>query len=300
MKNWYLMLILTVLVSGCASGWPVRSTDSMFKENKINSISILTSGRVEWPPFGNSKNEAKFGLHESKESTRRILDQVKSILSNKGYDIKVSEIVGVGFSNPYMGNFTIYNNYLDEGDETKKWRLDRDKDKAAYIEKMNLGKDSSEAAVELMLEYERLMPNNAAFKNRRYRRHSQKNLYRYKPEEELVNKIAKSTKSDTVCLMNVYGRKFTSGRKVGAAISQILVGGRGLKDSTRIYMVCSNSAEKDVVWQNQIIVEEDPLTIEAKYTAVLLKLFPERGKPMTADCVKSKQARVYDCPRPSL
>jgi hypothetical protein len=111
------------LVLGCG-GIRFRASDSMSKENSIQKVAILSTGRIEWPREGVfGEKEGVLGLTENKEALAILTPKLGDILVIKGYEVVFSEPVGIGYYNPsYKENWVMETNG-DRGERSKKWQV---------------------------------------------------------------------------------------------------------------------------------------------------------------------------------
>jgi hypothetical protein len=91
-----ILIASLTLVVGCA-GVPIRASDSLFQQNSIKKIAILSTGRVEWPRMGGE--EPVLGLTENKQALEMLTPILEESLINRGYEVFFSEPVGIGYYN---------------------------------------------------------------------------------------------------------------------------------------------------------------------------------------------------------
>ncbi len=276
-----MFIALTLLISGCV-GVRIRASDSMMQENSIEKIAILATGRVEWPRMAGK--EPVLGMTENKKALDAVVSWTKNVLSKKGYEIVFSEPAGIGYYNSFYKENWVYENYDEKGEQSRKWQVtDR---KPAYEYPVVENNQELSKAVRNVFEQMELAiygrtPNS------------------FIPSKDDLDIIRQVTGADTICFSRVYGRKFSTGRKIaGAAIAAALGTSSTVQDSQETFYVFVNASTGEVLWQHGVyIMGKDP-TFPVVTMEMALKYFPEINKTMNPKCKKkSPMGPIYDCPR---
>lgn len=270
-----ISIFCIVLISGCA-GVKIRASDSMFQENNIKRIAILGEGRLEWPRIGGK--EPVLGLPDTKIALEILVTKAKEVLSRKGYEIVFSEPVGVGYYNPLYKENWVYENYGEKREESKKWQITDKRPAYEYPAVQN----NPEFAKTVQSLFEQI---ELAIYQRR--------LNTFVPSQNDLEVVRQVTGADTICFNRIYGQKFSTGRKVTAA----LVAGVTLQDTLESFFIFADARTGEVLWQNgTYLAGVDPVTFGTKYIPVIFNYFPERNRSIEAKCKKKNvEGPIYEC-----
>jgi len=279
--NLVMLIVLLMLIAGCA-GVQIRASDSMFQENSIKKIAVLSTARVEWPRMA---GEPVLGLAESKQALEMLTPVLRESLVNRGYEIVFSEPMGIGYYNPsYKGNW-VAENYAEKGDECKKWQVSDHRPAFEYPVVQN--NNEFYAAVQNIFEQIEVAI---------YRR--QLNTFTLSKNDLEV--IRQATGADTVCLYRVYGQKFTTGRKFAMALIAAAAGTTStVKDTVVSFLLFVNASSGEVLWQHGLFfLGKDPANPEETVVIEPLRYFPRINETMEAKCKKKDPiGSTYECPK---
>jgi hypothetical protein len=276
-----MFVALTFLISGCA-GVRIRASDSMMQENSTKKIAILATGRVEWPRMAGK--EPVLGMAENKKALEAMVSWTKTVLSRKGYEIVFSEPAGIGYYNPFYKENWVYENYDEKGEESRKWQVTDRKPAYEY------------PVIENNQEFCRAIRN--VFEQMELAIYG-RTLNSFIPSKDDLDIIRQVTGADTICFSRVYGRKFSTRRKIaGVAIAAALGTTSTVEDSQETFYVFVSVSTGEVLWQHGVyIMGKDP-TFPVVTMDMALRYFPEINKTMNPKCKKKNTTGpIYDCPR---
>jgi len=264
----YVALIFFVLISGCVGlrGVPVRASDSMFQENSIKKIAILSAGRVEWPRW--ARKEPVLGLVESKQSLGMITPKLREILVNKGYEVVFSEPVGIGYYSPFYKENWVIENYGEKDGEIKRLEMP----------------DNSPA-----FEYP-VVQDNQEFRKAVRNIFEQIELALYRRDLNIVSLskndlevIRQVTGGDTIFFFRVWGRRFSTQRKVATAFRY--PPNHPDRDCGSYLLLFVNASSGEVLWEG-VSFGKDPSVPEKTGVNEILRYFPRINQTMDTKCKK--------------
>lgn len=270
---------LTLLL-GCG-GYKLRISDSMFQENAIQKIAILSTGRIEWPrrqaPFGGYK-EGVLGLTENKQALAILAPKLRDILVNKGYEVVFSEPVGIGYYNPfYKENWVIEKNG-EKGERFKKWQV-LDNSPAFEYPVVQNNQEFRRAVRNIFEQIELAI----------YRRE----LKTFAPSRNDLEIIQQVTRADTICFNRVFGHKYSRARKM---VFHNFFGKiyRDIEESSLLFV---NASSGEVLWLRRFHSWEDPAAPGEESVSKPLGYFPKINQPMESKCKKKDPVGpIYKCP----
>jgi len=257
-----ILIASVTLVSGCVglSGVPVRASDSMFQENSVEKIAILSAGRVEWPRW--ARKEPVLGLAESKQSLAMITPKLREILVDKGYEIVFSEPVGIGYYSPFYKENWVIKNYGEKDGE---------------IEKLQVA-DNGPA-----FEYP-VVQDNQEFRKAVRNIFEQIELALYRRDLNIVSLskndlevIRQVTGGDTIFFFRVWGRRFSTQRKVATAFRY--PPHHSDRDWGSYLLFFVNASSGEVLWEG-VCVGKDPSVPEKTGVMEILRYFPRINQTM--------------------
>ena len=278
-----ILIASAMLVSGCVGfrGVPVRASDSMFQENSVKKIAILSAGRVEWPRWGGK--EPVLGLVESEQSLAIITPKLREILANKGYEVVFSEPVGIGYYSPSYKENWVIENYGGKDEQFKKWQV----------------VDNSPA-----FEYP-IVQNNQEFCKAVRNIFEQielaiywKDINIFSPSKNDLEVIRQFTGGDTIFFFRVWGRRFSTQRKVATAYEYLPPVPHGTNDWGSYLLSFVNASSGEVLWQG-VSVGKDPSVPEKTGVNEILSYFPKIDQTMDTTKCKKKDldGPTYVCPK---
>jgi len=273
-----LLLVFVLLqLTGCSSGPLIRADKSMFDRNTVKNIALIGTGTIFWPRRGN-KN-AYIGLRSSKTRIEKVLPLFKKHLEDKGYIVTFAEPIAAAFSPKSYTERTMFDNYGEEGDGSKKTELSGDEPGFKYP---LVNKSLQNAGIAITFELSDALSNRA--------------FTQFQPSPQHINTILTNTNSDTVCQVRATGSRFTAGRGVGVLFLSLFGGNiNNATESGSLYFICSDNKGK-VLWQNSQRVREDPMLPELEQINMVLQNFPKVGKPLPKNCeANEKLAQYYSC-----
>jgi hypothetical protein len=256
--NFVMLIASLMLVAGCA-GVQIRASDSMFQENSIKKIAVLSTGRVEWPRI---VGKPVLGLTETKRALEMFAPKMKEILVNRGYEVVFSEPAGIGYYNPSYKDNWVYENYGEKGEESKKWQLVGKRPAFEYPIVQN--NQEFRAAVQNIFEQIELALH-------------QGDLKAFTLSKNDLEVIRQATGADTVCLFRVSGWKFTTSRKVATALLAAAAGTTStVKDRVESFLLFVKASSGEVLWQHgAYFIGEDPANPGEMVVNESLRYFPK-------------------------
>lgn len=269
--------ILSVLLLTACVTTPQFRADPIEQGSWPSKVTILVSGRVIWPRMAG--NEAGTDLEGSKQLVQRTSELIKSAFEAKRYRVQAAIPVGVGFRNERLKNNLIYPDYGKDGD----------------LNHYNAPDASPVFIFPQLKENSALMgPSRNLFESVEWHIEA-RNLNSMLFSSEEVRVIAQAMGSDSVCLVRVYGTKFSDARKIGT----LLLNRQASSTETLSLLVsCASAWDGSIVWQRTVTMNKDPLAIEPADIDSLLRFLPDATQPLPAECRPiEKNKRLYACDR---
>jgi hypothetical protein len=277
--NLVMLIASLMLLAGCG-GVQIRASDSMFQENSIKKIAVLSTARVEWPRMA---GEPVLGLAESKQALETLAPVLRESLVNRGYQIVFSEPTGIGYYNPSYKRNWVAENYAEKGDECKKWQV-VDRRPAFEYPAVQNNQEFCTAAQNIFEQIELAI--------------SRRQLNSFTPSKNDLEVIRQATGADTVCLYRVYGQKFTTRRKVTTALIAAAAGTTStVKDTIVSFLLFVNASSGEVLWQHGLFfLGKDPANPEEMVVIEPLRYFPKINETMDPKCKKKDPiGPIYEC-----
>lgn len=276
-----ILIALSMLVFGCA-GVPIRVSDSLFQENSIKKIAILSTGRVEWPRWVGK--EPVLGLTENKQALEMLTPKLRESLINRGYEVVFSEPAGIGYYHPFYKENWVYENYVEKKEECKKWQVVDHRPAFEYPSVQN--NQEFCAAVRNIFEQIELAIHERQLKT----------LTLSTNDLQVIRQV---TGADTVCLCRVYGQKFTTGRKVATAFIAAALGTTStVNDTVESFLLFVNASSGETLWQHgKYFIGRDPANPGEMVVNEPLRHFPKINETMEPKCKKKDPVGpIYKCP----
>ena len=207
----------------------------MLNENPMKKVAVVGSARVEWPRVGISA----LGLRESKAALEGLLPKAGEVLSTKGYTVTFCEPAGVGYNN--NSEVLVYENYGEEGNDTKKWKKPYGDPTPAYeYPAAQNNREFGDAIRHVFRGIESAISTNR--------------LDLFTPNAKDLSVIGQATGADTICFVRVYGTRYSTRRKVGVFLMTTAFSPYGVgsapKDYTESFFICADAKTGAVLWQH--------------------------------------------------
>jgi hypothetical protein len=298
------LVLIFLLVTGCAKHVRIMAPESMFEENRMQKIALLGEGGILWDMFGYNAD-----IEKSRKDLEAALGATAEELADKGYDPAFSRPVRIVFGleeGEFEAQKRLYN---PRGSSWRVWNAQR-----------NLGRDGKYTVYENYLKdvknrrelplgesaYEYPFEGEDAGLREAARRVLEKSGCLTGMEtapgachemEGYLSTIHNATGADTLCFVEVAGIQYTTGTKAVTGMIDFLVllasiltltsPGPGLymDDLNSVIFTCMDAKTGELLWR---YVSSSPKAASSpagrSYIGGALRFLPDAGRPLEADC----------------
>jgi hypothetical protein len=256
------IIILIYAVGGCSLATvKLRASDKMLNDNSMDKIAVFGHGKINWPRM--SRGGSVLVLPDCIQATENALVQTKQVLTKKGYEVVCADPVGVGF---YSQNMWL----VEELDDWKEEKVTKIRDIRPIFVYPQFQHDQ---------EFDKSVLNvigqlNLAIKENR--------VGSFLPDREDIEVIHQATGADTICLQRLYGRKYSTARKIVTAIQDLFTYfPYADEDYVELLLIFIDAKTGEVLWQSgESSKDENPINPSEEFVEDVLKLFPARNETL--------------------
>jgi hypothetical protein len=256
------IIILIYAVGGCSLATvKLRASDKMLNDNSMDKIAVFGHGKINWPRM--SRGGSVLVLPDCIQATENALVQTKQVLTKKGYEVVCADPVGVGF---YSQNMWL----VEELDDWKEEKVTKIRDIRPIFVYPQFQHDQ---------EFDKSVLNvigqlNLAIKENR--------VGSFLPDREDIEVIHQATGADTICLQRLYGRKYSTARKIVTAIHDLFTYFPVAdEDYVELLLIFIDAKTGEVLWQSgESSKDENPINPSEEFVEDVLKLFPARNETL--------------------
>jgi len=256
------IIILIYAVGGCSLATvKLRASDKMLNDNSMDKIAVFGHGKINWPRM--SRGGSVLVLPDCIQATENALVQTKQVLTKKGYEVVCADPVGVGF---YSQNMWL----VEELDDWKEEKVTKIRDIRPIFVYPQFQHDQ---------EFDKSVLNvigqlNLAIKENR--------VGSFLPDREDIEVIHQATGADTICLQRLYGRKYSTARKIVTAIQDLFTYFPVAdEDYVELLLIFIDAKTGEVLWQSgESSKDENPINPSEEFVEDVLKLFPARNETL--------------------
>ncbi|UCG21039.1 MAG: hypothetical protein JSU80_00080 [Deltaproteobacteria bacterium] len=271
------LIILICSVGGCSLATvQIKASDKMLNDNSMEKIAVFGHGKINWPRMG--RGGSVLVLPDCIQATENVLAQTKKVLAKKGYEIVCADPVGVGF---YSQNMWL----VEDLDDWKEEKFTKIKDIRPIFVYPQFQHDQ---------EFDKSVLNvigqlNLAIKENR--------VGSFEPDKGDIEVIHQATGADTICLQRLYGKKYSTRRKIGKEFLQLLTYRKvTVEDSVELLMIFIDARTGEVLWQaGESSKEENPINPSEEFVEDVLRFFPARHETLAEKGCTKWGINVLNC-----
>lgn len=270
-------IILIFSVGGCSFATvKLRASDKMLNDNSMEKIAVFGHGKINWPRMG--RGGSVLVLPDCIQANENVLVQTKKVLAKKGYEVICADPVGVGF---YSQNMWLVED-LDDWKEEKATKI-KDLRPIFVYPQFQRDQDFDKSVLNVIGQL------NLAIKENR--------VGGFEPDKEDIEVIHQATGADTICLQRLYGRKYSTARKVTAAIQNLFSYiDVSQKDYLELLLIFIDARTGEVLWQaGESSKDENPINPSEEFVEDVLKLFPARNETLAEKGCTKWGINVVNC-----
>jgi hypothetical protein len=119
----------------------------------------------------------------------------------------------------------------------------------------------------------------------------------FEPDKEDIEVIHQATGADTICLQRLYGKKYSTRRKIGKEFLQLLTYRKvTVEDSVELLMIFIDAKTGEVLWQTgESSKEENPINPSEEFVEDVLRFFPARHETLAEKGCTKWGINVLNC-----
>ncbi|MBW1682615.1 MAG: hypothetical protein JRJ83_14505 [Deltaproteobacteria bacterium] len=206
-----------------------------------------------------------------------LVAQTRKVISDKGYEVVYAEPVGVGYG---CRNWLLWYEPIDEKEGNILTRITTNAPLFVYPVCAE-NKPLFNAVNNLIHRLEVSL--------------SKRKRGAYEPSAEDLRVIGQETGADTIILNRVYGRKYSTRRKIGEGIFSAFFGTPSAHDVTGSHIVVMSAKTGEVLWQRALYLPIDPLAPPPNFMAQVLELLPSKGSTFDQKACKRTKGEKVQC-----